>query len=59
MQIRILKDALNVLATAATPGAIVDLPYEWDGPFDFSGYLEDMQDMIREEDGTLQSWEPK
>ena len=58
LQIRILKDALNVLATATTPGDIVDLPYEWDGPFDFSGYLQDMQDMIREEGGTLQSWEP-
>ena len=59
LQIRILKDALNVLATATTPGDIVDLPHEWDGPFDFPGYLQDMQDMIREENGTLQDWKPK
>jgi hypothetical protein len=59
LQIRILKDALNVLAKATTPGEVVDLPYEWDGPFDFSSYMQDMQDMIREEKSTLQEWKPK
>jgi hypothetical protein len=59
LQNRILKEALDVLATATTPGDIVDLPYAWDGPFDFAGYQQDMQEMIREEDGTLQDWKPK
>jgi len=48
-QLRILKDALTVLVTATTPGDIVDLPYEWDEPFDFPGFLRDMQDMIQAE----------
>jgi hypothetical protein len=55
LQVRILKDALNVLATATTPGEIVDLPYAWDRPFDFSGYLQDMQDMIRDQNGTVEN----
>ena len=59
LQTRILKDAINVLATATTPGDIVDLPYEWDRPFDFSGFLQDVQDMIQEENSVPQDWEPK
>ncbi len=59
MQTQILKDALNVLVTAKNPGDIVDLPYQWDRPFDFPGFLEDIQDMVKEEDGTLQEWKPK
>ena len=59
LQIRILKDALYVLATATTPGVIVDLPYEWDRPFDFAGFLQDLQDMIREEGAAPQDWKPK
>jgi hypothetical protein len=41
------------------PGNIVDLQYEWDEPFDFPGFLRDMQDMLREEKSTLQEWKPK
>jgi hypothetical protein len=59
LQTRILKDALNVLAMATTPGDIVDLPHEWDRPFDFSVYLQDIQDMIQEENSTPQDWKPK
>jgi hypothetical protein len=59
LQTRILKDAINVLAAATTPGDIVDLPYEWDRPFDFSGFLQDIQAMIQEENGVPQDWTPK
>ncbi len=59
LQIRILKDALNILVAAKTPGNIVDLPYEWDEPFDFASFLRDLQDMLQEESGTLQEWNPK
>jgi hypothetical protein len=59
LQTRILKHALKVLATATTAGDIVDMPYEWDKSFDFSGFLQDLQDMIQEEDITLQEWKPK
>jgi hypothetical protein len=59
LQTRILKDAINVLATATTPGDIVDLPYEWDRPFDFSVFLQDIQDMIQDENSMPQDWKPK
>jgi len=59
LQARILKDALNVLATATTPGDIVDLPYEWDKPFDFSGFLQGIEHMLQEEDNSPQAWQPK
>jgi hypothetical protein len=57
LQTRILKDALDVLATATAPGAIVDLPYEWDEPFDFSGFLKDLESMLQEEGSTPQDWQ--
>ena len=58
LQTQILKDALKVLTTAATPGDIVDMPYEWDKPFDFSGFLQDIQDMIQEQNSTSQGCKP-
>jgi hypothetical protein len=59
LQTRILRDALSVLVTARDPGNIVDLQYEWHEPFDFPGFLRDMQDMLREEESALQEWKPK
>jgi len=59
LQTRILEDALSILVTARNPGNIVDLQYEWDEPFDFPGFLRDMQDMLREEESTLQEWKPE
>jgi hypothetical protein len=59
LQTRILEDALSVLVTARDPGEIVDLGYEWNEPFDFAGFLRDMQDMLREEGSTVQEWKPK
>ncbi len=58
LQTRILKDTLNVLATAAHPGEIVDLPYEWEMPFDFSDFLKNLEYMLQEEGGTPQEWQP-
>lgn len=59
LQKRILKDALRVLATATAPGEIVDLPYEWDQPFDFSTFLKDLERMLQEEGGQVQEWQPQ
>jgi hypothetical protein len=59
LQGRILKHVLHVLATAETPGEIIDLPYEWEKPFDWSCYLQDVQDMLEEENIEAQKWAPK
>jgi len=56
LQTRILKDTLRVLATATEPGEIVDLPYEWDEPFDFSTFLQDLESMLQEEGDVAQTW---
>lgn len=59
LQTRILKDALQVLATATTPGEVVELPYQWHEPFDWSCYLRGTEEMIREEDLGRQEWTPR
>ena len=59
LQARILKDALNLLTTASSPGEIVDLPYEWDTSFDFSDFMKGLEHMLQEEDGTPQEWQPE
>ncbi len=59
LQTHILKDVLNILVTASTPGEIVDLPYEWDEPFDWASYMQDVQDMLKEEDVRVLEWAPK
>jgi hypothetical protein len=35
MQLNVLRAALNLAATATTPGILVDLNYEWPEPFGF------------------------
>jgi hypothetical protein len=59
LQTRILEDVLGVLASARTPGDIVDLQFEWDEPFDFALFLQALEDMLREENSTVQEWKPK
>ena len=59
LQTRILKDALNVLAAASSSGEIVDLPFEWDTPFDFSDFMKDLEHMLQEEGDTAQEWQPE
>jgi D-proline reductase (dithiol) PrdB len=59
LQNRILKDTLNVLATATVPGEIVDLPYHWGEPFDWESYRRDVEEMIKEEGLDAQDWAPK
>lgn len=56
MQTQILKDVLNLLGSAKIPGDIADLPYKWDRPFDFSGFMLDLQHMLQEEDSAPQEW---
>jgi hypothetical protein len=59
MQIQILKDALSLLVTVTSPGEVVDLPYEWEDPFDWDGYMKDIQEMLEEEGNTTQEWKPE
>ena len=59
MQTTILKDTLNVLATATTPGVMVDLPYQWSEPFAFEEYHQKIAEMLEEEGQTEQEWKPK
>jgi hypothetical protein len=59
LQVNILKDTLNVLATATVPGEIVDLPYQWGEPFDWENYRRDMEEMLQEEGGEGQEWAPE
>lgn len=59
LQGRILKDVLHILVTAETPGEMIDLPYEWDEPFDWSSYMKDVQDMLQEEGVSPLQWTPE
>lgn len=59
LQARILKDALNVLATATVPGEIENLPYEWDSPFDFPEFLRGIENMLKEQGERAQDWRPQ
>jgi hypothetical protein len=56
LQRRILKDALSILGTASRPGEIVGLLYEWDTPFDWASYRQDVEDMCREEGIPPEEW---
>lgn len=58
LQNKILKDALNLLESADTPGVLVDLEYAWDGPFNWDNFMTDVQEMITEEDQQVQEWKP-
>jgi len=59
IQAKILKDALNLLVTALTPGEVVDLPYEWECAFDWDDYMKDVQEMLEEEGSAPQEWKPE
>jgi len=59
LQKNILKDALNFLETAQSPGQMLELPYEWGEPFNWESYGRDVARMIEEEGIPLQDWKPK
>ena len=59
LQMNILKDALNFLETARTPGQMLELPYSWGEPFDWDGFQRDVAQMIQEENIPSQNWKPK
>ncbi len=59
LQTQILKDTLDVLATANTPGSIVDLDYQWDEPVSWDTYQAAIKEMLEEEGGPAQEWKPK
>jgi hypothetical protein len=59
LQSRILKDALNVLVSAKTPGTLVDLNYQWHEPFDWDTYLADTKAMLEEQGSGRREWIPK
>jgi hypothetical protein len=58
MQKNILRDALTILLTATSPGEIVNLPYEWDEPFDWPGFRESLKEMLEAEGRPVQEWKP-
>ena len=49
MQARILKNALNLLASETMPGNIVDFPETWNTPFDWPDYIGSIEEMLKEE----------
>jgi hypothetical protein len=55
-QTRILQDALDALVKIKNPGEMVDLPYEWERPFSWESYEQDLQEMLREEGQQTQAW---
>lgn len=59
LQLSILKDALDVLATATSPGQIVDLPYVWGAFFDWRTFVQSLEEMLKEEGTQLQEWGAK
>ena len=59
LQTRILKDVLNILATADKPGMLLDLEYDWGSPFGWQDFMDDMQQMLAEEEQQVQEWKPK
>lgn len=58
LQTRILKDTLDVLTKATTPGEIVDLLYVWYKPFDWDSRRSDLEEMYREEGVSVTRWLP-
>jgi D-proline reductase (dithiol) PrdB len=58
MQKRILQEALTILVTATSPGEIVELPFEWNEPFDWPGFMEDLKEMLEAEGRPIQAWKP-
>ncbi len=54
LQTTILKDTLDILANASTPGKVVDLPFEWDHPFGWPDFMKDIEEMLKEEDTPIQ-----
>ena len=59
LQTKIIKKALEHLKNAKTPGEFVDLPFEWDKPFDWGCYLKDVEEMLKSESAEAQDWKPK
>jgi len=59
LQMSILKDALDLLVTATSPGRIADLPYEWGTPFDWKSYMQNLDEMLKEEGMQVQQWKPQ
>jgi len=59
LQHGILKDALTLLVSAAEPGTLVDLAYQWGAPFSWNAYETDIKSMLEEDDRQEKEWKPK
>ena len=57
-QTSILKDVFRVLLEAG-PGELIDLPYEWGEPFDWSHFKKNVREAIEGEGETFKEWKPK
>jgi len=49
MQIKILKNALNILESASIPGDILNFSESWNRLFDWPIYLKSIEEMLKEE----------
>jgi len=59
LQTSILRDTLNHLVTAARPGEMLNLPYQWDTAFGWSDFMKDLEEMIKLEGAQKQVWKPE
>jgi hypothetical protein len=59
LQLNILKDTFDILVKATIPGELVDLRFEWDVPFSWEDYQRDVEQMVKDEGGTIQHWAPE
>ena len=51
LQIQILRNALNLLASAKVSGDITNFPESWNVPFGWKDYLKSIEEMLKEESG--------
>ena len=52
----IITDVLNLFLELSNPSQIVDLPFEWDQPFDWNDFKKDVQSMLEKEGKEAQKW---
>ena len=54
LQTTILKSTLDILTNASTPGDLVDLPFEWDQPYEWPDFMKGIEEMLKEEGASIQ-----
>ena len=59
LQTSIIKDALAALTEMATPGELMDLPYEGGEPFSWESFQQDVKAMLSEDGQPVQAYIPR